>query len=128
MIIRAACDMEAGTEVTFRYSLGRMCQTSARAQQILDRWGFVCDCAICEDDRIASAAIVTMRSNLLNEAKSISSANYYVQMQKYQDVLEKLDSTYYMPADVVPRLHSAELADIAFFSCYRRDDASKCLE
>ncbi|KAF2467791.1 uncharacterized protein BDR25DRAFT_374016 [Lindgomyces ingoldianus] len=102
MIVRACCDLEPGTEITFLYtSLG-----DKNAQKKLSHWGIVCDCAICLNAKTTKAAVVTERRKLLEQMKQEFNiaANGVFQAKKIERLLDALDTTYARPADGLPRL------------------------
>ena len=110
MIVRASCDIEAGTEITFWYKSPE--GISAKdLDEAHKHWGFVCECAICLDARATSAVILRKRQNLIEDAKRAfnffnfnSSAARLIETDKVEHLLDTLNQTYTQPAEDVPRL------------------------
>jgi hypothetical protein len=102
MIVRATRDMEAGTEVTFWYHVPG--STAADLQQKLKHWGFVCDCSICADERVASAAVLSKREGLRKQAKHLFESSGKAKTSKMETTLEELEKTYSKAATEVPRM------------------------
>jgi len=105
MIVRASQDLEPDTEITFWYqvpdgTIGKELQEGFKS------WGFVCDCAICQDSKEIKAAVVAERKKLLERLKRVcgSSTLHGIQTDKFERLLTALNKTYTRPADEVPRL------------------------
>ncbi|KAF1808573.1 hypothetical protein P152DRAFT_468937 [Eremomyces bilateralis CBS 781.70] len=105
MIVRAACDMEPGTEVTFWYRSPEYKLTNGSGDKF-KHWGFVCDCAICKDARETGFGAAEDRRRLLRSLKQIFNlpALHDAQIVKVERLLKAFDDTYTHPADQVPRL------------------------
>jgi len=103
MVVRATRDMEAGTEITFWYH-SPIINAVADLQKKLDNWGFVCDCAICEDSRATSVTVIAERKKLLKQAKHMFDTVGKVKTNRIEPLLEGVEKTYSKPADEVPRL------------------------
>lgn len=105
MIVRAVCDMEAGTEITFRYA--NPDAESAKPMDVkLRHWGFVCGCALCLEARAADAAVIRKRQKLTEGLKRVlnSSPISRFDVERIEHLLDALNQTYPKPAEVVPRL------------------------
>lgn len=103
MIVRASCDIKAGSEVTFWYHS----PTVKGSQEIHKHWGFVCACAICLDTRATDTVVHSKRQKLLgdlNRLCSSSSALRRVEIKKIERLLATLNQSYRQPAKDVPRL------------------------
>lgn len=101
MIVRANCDMEAGTEVTFWYH-NPGSDAAADLSTGFNHWGFACDCAICKDGKTTSATVINQRKNMFKQLKNLFHGT--VKVNKIGRLLDDLDKTYTEPANVVPRL------------------------
>jgi hypothetical protein len=105
MIVRATQDLEADTEITFGYQSPH--GTSFKdLQKKLKSWGFLCDCALCNDARDTKAAVVAQREKLLAQLKQLCEASQprTPSTAKFEGLLIALDATYVRPAIDVPRL------------------------
>ncbi len=70
-IIRATQDLEPNTEVMCLYTTeGRGFENYQDRQKRLDNWGFTCDCALCEDAKTTSEAVLRKRQVLVEEFAS----------------------------------------------------------
>lgn len=67
MIARATRDLVPDTEVVWPYWPPQGTDYAGR-QKKLAHWGFVCTCALCEDDKAVSAAVLGKRRNLVAQA------------------------------------------------------------
>lgn len=101
MIVRASCDMEAGTEITVWYHNPIICGAEDPHQQHKP-WGFTCGCAICLDTRSTDAAIRRKRQKLLDDLKGVIS--FPVDIKKLERLIGAIDKTYTQPAKDVPRI------------------------
>jgi len=105
MIVRAAENLEAGTELSFPYATPDESYTSKPGQKF-ESWGFVCNCALCEDIKATKSTTVTQRRSLLDQmnrlCKSSSTGNALT--KKFERSLKALNETYARPAEEVPRL------------------------
>lgn len=110
MIIRASCDIQAGSEITFCYSQPDEIEFH-KVQKKLRHWEFVCKCAICSDLKGTSAVTLRRRQGLMQKIMEIlnSSCLGHVQVNKIERLLHVLDETYVQPATVVPRLLLSDL-------------------
>jgi hypothetical protein len=105
MIVRAAEDLKAGTELTFPYEAPNG-NYSSKAGQKFKNWGFVCNCALCEDMKITKSTVVTQRRSFLDQlnrlCKSSSARSDF--KTKFERLLKALNETYSRPEEEVPRL------------------------
>lgn len=102
MVVRASCDMQAGSEVTFWYhSPSESC-----SQERHKHWGFVCGCAICLDTRATDTIVVSNRQKLLGDLHRVfsSPAPRSVAIKKIERLIDALNKSYNQPAKDVPRL------------------------
>jgi hypothetical protein len=103
MIVRAAKDMDAGTELMFPYEAPDGIYTS-KAEQKFKNWGFVCRCALCEDIKATKSSEVTKRKNLLKQLDQLCKSNAHDLPSQFERLLKALNETYARPAEEVPRL------------------------
>jgi hypothetical protein len=104
MIIRAAKDLEAGTELVFPYEVS---DETTKTEQKFKTWGFVCSCARCEDIKSTKASVLINRQNLQRQLKNLCdsfSHVYDIPTKKMERLLKALNETYTLPAEDVPRL------------------------
>ncbi|KAF2748563.1 hypothetical protein M011DRAFT_457853 [Sporormia fimetaria CBS 119925] len=57
IMVRAAKDMDSGTEITIKHKETREGDVDKR----MASWGFLCDCGICEDERATDATVMSHR-------------------------------------------------------------------
>lgn len=103
MIVRASCDIKAGSEVTFWYHS----PTVQGSQEKLKHWGFVCGCAICLDTRATDTVVHSKRQKLLGDLHRLCSSSpalRRVEIKKIERLLATLNQSYSQPAKDVPRL------------------------
>jgi SET domain len=127
MVIRATRDMAIGTEITFWYH-SPINNTVADLQKKLDHWGFVCDCAICEDSRATSTTVIAERKRLLKKAKQLFNTASAIQTNRIERVLEDLEKTYSKPADEAPRVQLWDLSLTLTQAYAKQGKPDKCLE
>lgn len=100
MIVRASCDMEAGTEITVWYH-----NPTCGAEDPHEKhkpWGFICGCAICVDARSTDAVILRKRQKLLDDLKGVFS--FPINIKKLERLIGAINKTYTQPAKDVPRI------------------------
>ncbi len=110
MVVRASCDMQAGSEVLFWYHS----PSETGLQEKQKHWGFVCGCAICLDARSTDTVILSKRQKLLGDMQRVFSspalrrveikALRRVEIKKVERLIDLLDQSYTQPAKDVPRL------------------------
>ena len=103
MIVRAAKDLDADTELTFPYEAPEGIYTS-KVEQKLRNWGFVCRCALCEDIKTTRPSEVTKRKSLWEQLDRLCKSNVHNIATKFERLLKALNETYMRPAEEVPRL------------------------
>lgn len=104
MIIRAAKDLEAGTELEFPYESP---DDATNMDKKLKNWGFACECTRCKDIRSTKASVFVRRRNLQQQLKELcdSFTNAYdIPPKKMEKLLKALNETYTVSAEDVPRL------------------------
>lgn len=107
MIVRASCDMEAGTEITVWYHNPEG-KSITELDERLQHWGFVCRCALCLEARATKGAVATKRERLMEDIRRACTApavrGIDNKIQRIEGMLDKLNQTYTQPAEAVPRL------------------------
>jgi hypothetical protein len=63
-LVRATCDIPAGTELLFAYRSPKPLETYAETQEALKDWGFTCGCALCLARKATTAATLQRRMML----------------------------------------------------------------
>lgn len=100
MVVRATGDLEPGDEVTFWYQIPHF---KANMRDKLKGWGFVCDCALCQDAKQTKATVKKERTKL--RAALTEKCNSPVPSHKAMErLIDKLEATYAVSPDLVPRL------------------------
>lgn len=128
MIMRATRDMEADTEITFWYK-SPVNSTHQEVQNILDHWGFTCDCALCKDGRATPSNIAAKRRELRQKLKkAFDHAERTNQTKQIEHLLHTLKGTYKHPSSDVPRMELWE-PQMALGQLYAETNKpTKCLE
>jgi hypothetical protein len=105
MIVRAAQDLEPGTEITFWYQIPSG-NSPKGLQETFKTWEFVCDCIICQDTKGTKATIIVDRQKILEKIKRLSDSStpHGIRADKVERLLKALNNTYTRPADEVPRV------------------------
>ncbi|OAQ98044.1 hypothetical protein LLEC1_04477 [Akanthomyces lecanii] len=101
-ILRAAADMETGTELRFPYHQPQELDSHDDVQRRLENWGFVCDCALCQARRATTAAQLSKRKLLMKSMQGIIDSQTNKPLAKGLRLLDELKETY-------PKSYSAEL-------------------
>lgn len=104
MIIRAAKDLEADTELKFPCAIS---DEATNIEQKFKNWGFVCSCARCEDIKSTKASVFVNRRNLQGQLRNLCdsfSDVYDIPTTEMERLLKALRETYTLPAEYVPRL------------------------
>ncbi|RMZ69230.1 TPR domain [Pyrenophora seminiperda CCB06] len=106
VIMRAARDLDAGTELTIAYAVPH---EQADMKMLFEKWDFICSCARCSDIKNTEASVIAERQRLDALLKDlISSApsthDYAIRIKKVEGLLRDFNNTYRLPAGDVPRL------------------------
>jgi hypothetical protein len=104
MIVRAAKDMDACTELTFPYEALGVIYDSLKVKQKFKNWGFVCGCALCEDIQVTKLAEITKRKSTLDQLNRLCKSNAHDLPKRFERLLKALNKTCDSPAEEVPRL------------------------
>lgn len=133
MIVRASCDIGAGTEISFRYKNPDEypdARSTKDLDEIFKNWGFVCGCALCLDARATNAVVFKKRRKLRADLKRVfgSSAIRRNEMRRIEHLLDEMNQTFTQPAEVVPRflLWEPQLALTRIYVA--QNNASKTME
>ncbi|KAH1539391.1 hypothetical protein KXX61_007222 [Aspergillus fumigatus] len=103
MIVRAAQDLAAGTEITFWYQ-SPLNSDFPEKRMNLQHWGFKCACAICQDAQQTEKSIVMTRKKLTADLKKEIQCRKKPNTTTITALLSRLEETYRQPASEVPRL------------------------
>lgn len=110
-IVRAACDMPPGTEITFLYravdsdeSDFNRSSNSGTTQHGLKNWGFECTCVICTYRLITPTQTLQRRTDLLKELEMSFKHFEEADLLKAEKLLGDLERTYSVSAVELPRI------------------------
>ncbi|KAJ5736836.1 uncharacterized protein N7483_001961 [Penicillium malachiteum] len=101
MIIRASKDIPPDTEITFWY--GSPLANTRGIPANLEKWGFECDCASCQDIRGLSENVASTRQRLYADIEHLLKADE-IKLLTIQKTNSKIAKTYSRPQSEVPRL------------------------
>ena len=101
MIFRAQADVPANTELKFGYVGGF--EEYAERQGALQKYGFTCECSICESQRTTPASKLAKRSQILHAIIDSFEKDAASEIGEYFDLLMDLDETYVHPRREEPR-------------------------
>lgn len=106
MIIRTTRDLPAGSELFCWYSMPQEHECNAT---YVSRWGFRCRCAICSDKKRTPKAahlarLEESRNLILAAQPKEKPAPKQQTLQAMEDIVSKMERTYFRPPDRVPRL------------------------
>ena len=94
-IIRAARDMDEGTELFFWYQMPVSFQSYSEAQKKLRHWGFTCGCDICLERKSVPKALVAKRTALKHELQGIiGNTPERISFAKALKAIQQLEQTY----------------------------------
>lgn len=128
MIVRATCDIEKDTELSFWYANPHRGNTKG-VQDKLKHWGFECACSICSDGESTTPVVMQKREILRNNLwKSFEEGLLGNNpLQRIERLLDELNQTYSQPADKVPRLLVWD-TQLALAQAYAaRNQTRKCI-
>ena len=108
IIVRAARDIPAATEISFWYASPEPGRTWAKTQENLRHWGFQCSCIWCQQDKKTAKKTHTKRAALLEDLKAAFLASGSTNLPKAERLMAAIEKTYSAPTNDIPRL---ELAD-----------------
>lgn len=104
MIVRAARDIPADSEIFFWYAAPEAGRTWEKSQEKLKSWDFQCSCVICQQDKKMVKKIRTKRNALFGDLKAAFQASGDGVVPKAERVLAAIEKTYSAPAKDIPRL------------------------
>lgn len=104
MIIRATRDLPPDTEITHWYQVPFATGGYDKRQEKLRNWGFVCNCAICQDDRTAGMSTLLDRERLGVDIQTSLRSSGLAHMATVQSDLASIERSYSRPAVQLPRL------------------------
>ena len=104
IIVRAARDIPADSEVFFWYAAPEVNRTWAKAQEKLRNWGFQCSCVICQQDKKTAKKVHAKRKALLGDLREAFAAPGAGDLPKAERLLAAIEKTYSAPAKEIPRL------------------------
>lgn len=106
IIVRAAREVPADSEITFWYTAPAPNRTWESAQSALRNWNFHCTCVICRQDKATSKHTHLKRRSLLGGLEEAFGATgaAAVDLPRAERLLAAIDETYPSPAKEVPRL------------------------
>ena len=108
MIVRAARDIPADSEVFFWYATPEAGRTWEKAQEKLQPWGFHCSCVICQQDKKTVEETRAKRNALFEDVKAAFQAPGGGDLLKAERVLAAAEKTYLAPAKDIPHLDMCE--------------------
>ncbi|KIX98864.1 uncharacterized protein Z520_05325 [Fonsecaea multimorphosa CBS 102226] len=108
MVVRAAQDLAADTELTFCYYPPSPDGYDKR-QKKLRHWNFRCDCIICQDDQATKESVWAKRKNLRASAQRYLNSDRTTDAARIETIVAALAGTYHRPASQVPRLSVADV-------------------
>lgn len=98
MIIRAARDIDADTEVSFWYTA-----PGSNSPVNTNHWGFICSCELCNDVRGTAASVLMNRERLRSMISYSLGTRTFLELDDMEAQLAELTETYVRPASEVPR-------------------------
>ncbi|KAL4808512.1 hypothetical protein BDV18DRAFT_158598 [Aspergillus unguis] len=104
MIIRAAQDMPAGTEITFWYHYPTNDNFQKMREGINEQWGFKCSCILCQDFLGTPHSELYKRKMLEGNIRAAFQDTRTPSVSKIESLIAELEETYHQPAFAVPRL------------------------
>ncbi|KAJ1328171.1 SET and MYND domain-containing protein 4 [Microdochium nivale] len=98
-IIRAARDLEAGTELLFPYRAPQKMQSYSEVQKGLTNWGFVCACELCLSRKQTTSGMLARHKVLHGKLAEIFNRQQLrpAGITAAQRVLEQMEETYPPP-------------------------------
>jgi hypothetical protein len=116
IIIRAIQDIPADTEITICYLTPTSDDDGGeQRRKDLQAWGFICDCAMCQDDKATDKEMVAERKRLKPEIKQCF--GHVPDVSRAETLLDRMAGTYNQRACDVSRL-SPWPGYMALTKCY----------
>lgn len=104
IIVRAAKNIPADTEVFFWYSVPEAGRTWEKVQGKLQGWNFQCSCVMCQQDKKTTKKVHAKRNALLEDLREALRAPGGGDLPKAERLLAAIEKTYSAPAKDIPRL------------------------
>ncbi|OAA50848.1 TPR domain protein [Beauveria brongniartii RCEF 3172] len=129
LILRAAADMEPGTELVFSYRQTKELETYHDVQRSLNNWSFTCDCALCRAKHATPAAQLSRRKLLFKRLQDIVDTQQDIPLAKGVRLLNQIKDTYTasnsaeLPRPDLSRLYLSMATEYA-----RQGDPRKCMD
>lgn len=105
MIVRAAKDLDAGSELTYSYT--GLLGTYEERQSGLRDYGFQCTCCRCLSDRNVDSGCRDDRAQILHslelENRKLAMSKAGTTLGRIEKLLDEFDNTYTTPASNLPR-------------------------
>jgi hypothetical protein len=121
LIIRAARDLPANTELTFSYIT--LEEPAEMNKNLFTGWGFRCDCEMCVDDRETSPTVKVQRRKLIKSFHASSTS-----IKRKEEIINQLDKTYRQPSSQVPRVQMWDLRLSLVKEFAKRAESNKVIE
>ncbi|KAM3550201.1 hypothetical protein MY1884_008369 [Beauveria asiatica] len=129
LILRAATDMEPGTELVFSYRQTKELETYDDVQRSLNNWSFTCDCALCRAKHATPAAQLNRRKLLFKRLRDIVNMRGVTPLAEGVRLLNQVKDTYTasysteLPRIELPRLYLSIATEY-----YQRGDLGKSVD
>ncbi|TEA16759.1 Serine/threonine-protein phosphatase 5 [Colletotrichum sidae] len=95
MVVRAAQDLDAGTELLFCYQQPKPGDDYQTTRKGLEPWGFTCQCELCEDKKSTSSQTLHRRRTLVRDLHQVmKSCKTAAQQSKAEKLLAELETCY----------------------------------
>ena len=108
MIVRATCDIAPNTEINFWYH-PPIVEENHERQEKFERWGFKCDCVICQDNQTTKRNTLSsrkqQRAKVVQDLKAGSKAN----LPEIERTIVSMEKQYAQLPTKVPRLYVWDL-------------------
>ncbi|KXJ88455.1 TPR domain protein [Microdochium bolleyi] len=93
-IIRAARDLDAGTELLFGYRSPQILESYAEVQKGLASWGFTCACELCLSRKQTTTEALARRKTLHKRLEKLLAGPQGTKPAAAQQVLAQMEETY----------------------------------
>lgn len=121
IVIRAAQDLAAGSELTHSYV--SILDGYEERQNGLKTYGFRCDCRRCQIDKKTPLACREKRRQLINhlevENGKLAMVNSKIALREIEKLLDEFDATFTLPASQMPRTEAYMELFISILNLHR---------
>ncbi|TDZ29863.1 Protein unc-45-like protein A [Colletotrichum spinosum] len=93
-IIRAARDLEAGTELLFGYRAPQHLESYADVQRDLSSWGFRCNCELCISRKETTEEALAHRKALTKQLSKVLNGHQGTNVPAVRRILLQMEKTY----------------------------------